>query len=101
MTFVSLAETLKVDWSSELYVKRIRRMDPSVRSDCCTSHLLRGGREGASIDMVTREDEEVDITEEAKNIVGAVEVLGDMGRAWVWWWTCSGASRARAPGRGI
>ena len=76
-------------------------MDPSVRSDCCTSHLLRGGREGASIDMVTREDEEVDITEEAKNIVGAVEVLGDMGRAWVWWWTCSGGSRARAPGRGI
>merc|ERR1719203_64786 len=29
MTFVSLAETLKVDWSSELYSKRIRRMDPS------------------------------------------------------------------------
>jgi len=29
MTFVSLAETLKVDWSSELYAKRIRRMDPS------------------------------------------------------------------------
>jgi len=29
MTFVSLAETLKVDWSSELYAKRIKRMDPS------------------------------------------------------------------------
>ena len=29
MTFVSLAETLEVDWSSELYAKRIRRMDPS------------------------------------------------------------------------
>eukprot|EP00088_Acartia_fossae_P045166 TRINITY_DN4839_c0_g2_i1.p1 TRINITY_DN4839_c0_g2~~TRINITY_DN4839_c0_g2_i1.p1 ORF type:complete len:343 (-),score=96.93 TRINITY_DN4839_c0_g2_i1:253-1281(-) len=29
MTFVSLAEALKVDWSSELYSKRIRRMDPS------------------------------------------------------------------------
>lgn len=29
MAFVSLAETLKVDWSSELYSKRIRRMDPS------------------------------------------------------------------------
>jgi len=29
MAFVSLAETLKVDWSSELYAKRIRRMDPS------------------------------------------------------------------------
>jgi len=29
MTFVSLAETLKVDWSTELYAKRIRRMDPS------------------------------------------------------------------------
>jgi len=29
MTFVSLAEALKVDWSSELYAKRIRRMDPS------------------------------------------------------------------------
>jgi len=29
MAFKSLAETLKVDWSSELYAKRIRRMDPS------------------------------------------------------------------------
>jgi len=29
MTFVSMAEALKVDWSSELYAKRIRRMDPS------------------------------------------------------------------------
>jgi len=29
MTFVSLAETLAVDWSTELYAKRIRRMDPS------------------------------------------------------------------------
>jgi len=29
MTFVSLAEALKVDWSSELYAKRLRRMDPS------------------------------------------------------------------------
>lgn len=29
MTFVSLAETLNVDWSTELYAKRIRRMDPS------------------------------------------------------------------------
>jgi len=29
MTFVGLAETLKVDWSSELYAKRIKRMDPS------------------------------------------------------------------------
>ena len=29
MTFVSLAETLKVDWSSELYSRRIKRMDPS------------------------------------------------------------------------
>jgi len=29
MAFVSLAEALKVDWSSELYAKRIRRMDPS------------------------------------------------------------------------
>jgi len=29
MTFISLAETLKVDWSSELYAKRIKRMDPS------------------------------------------------------------------------
>jgi len=45
--------------------------------DCCTSHLLRGGREGASTDMVTREDEEVDMTEEAKNIVNAIGVLGE------------------------
>jgi len=29
MTFVSMAEALKVDWSSELYAKRLRRMDPS------------------------------------------------------------------------
>ncbi|XP_023319960.1 SUMO-activating enzyme subunit 1 [Eurytemora carolleeae] len=29
MTFVSLAEALKVDWSSELYAKRVKRMDPS------------------------------------------------------------------------
>jgi len=29
MAFVSFAETLKVDWKSELYAKRIRRMDPS------------------------------------------------------------------------
>lgn len=29
MAFKSLSETLKVDWSSELYSKRIRRMDPS------------------------------------------------------------------------
>jgi len=29
MAFVSMAETLKVDWSTELYAKRIRRMDPS------------------------------------------------------------------------
>jgi len=29
MAFVSLAETLKVDWGSQLYSKRMRRMDPS------------------------------------------------------------------------
>ena len=29
MTFVSMAETMKVDWSSELYSRRIKRMDPS------------------------------------------------------------------------
>jgi len=29
MAFVSMAETLKVDWSSELYSRRIKRMDPS------------------------------------------------------------------------
>ena len=29
MSFVSLAETLKVDWTAELYSKRITRMDPS------------------------------------------------------------------------
>jgi len=29
MAFVSMAESLKVDWSSELYAKRVRRMDPS------------------------------------------------------------------------
>ena len=29
MAFVSMAETLKVDWSSELYARRIKRMDPS------------------------------------------------------------------------
>ena len=29
MAFVSMAETLKVDWTDELYAKRIRRMDPS------------------------------------------------------------------------
>jgi len=29
MTFVSLAESLKVDWSSELYSRRVKRMDPS------------------------------------------------------------------------
>merc|ERR1712020_580211 len=29
MTFVSLAETMKVDWSSELYSRRVKRMDPS------------------------------------------------------------------------
>ena len=29
MTFVSMAETLKVDWSSEMYNKRVKRMDPS------------------------------------------------------------------------
>ena len=30
ITFVSLVETLKVDWSTDLCAKRIRRMDPSV-----------------------------------------------------------------------
>jgi len=29
MSFVSMAEALKVDWSSELYAKRVKRMDPS------------------------------------------------------------------------
>jgi len=29
MTFVSMADTLKVDWSSEMYNKRVKRMDPS------------------------------------------------------------------------
>jgi len=29
MAFVSMDETLKVDWNSELYAKRIKRMDPS------------------------------------------------------------------------
>lgn len=29
MAFVSLAETLKVDWTSEMYAKRVKRMDPS------------------------------------------------------------------------
>merc|ERR1712227_988315 len=29
MTFVSMAETMKVDWSSELYSRRVKRMDPS------------------------------------------------------------------------
>jgi len=29
MTFVSMDEALKVDWSSELYAKRLKRMDPS------------------------------------------------------------------------
>jgi ubiquitin-like 1-activating enzyme E1 A len=29
MSFVSLAEAVKVDWSSELYAKRVKRMDPS------------------------------------------------------------------------
>jgi len=29
MSFVSLEEAVKVDWSSELYAKRVKRMDPS------------------------------------------------------------------------
>jgi len=29
MTFVSMADTLKVDWASEMYNKRVKRMDPS------------------------------------------------------------------------
>jgi len=29
MTFVSMKEAIKVDWSSELYAKRVKRMDPS------------------------------------------------------------------------
>jgi len=29
MAFVSMAETMKVDWSSELYSRRVKRMDPS------------------------------------------------------------------------
>jgi len=29
MTFVSMADTMKVDWSSEMYNKRVKRMDPS------------------------------------------------------------------------
>merc|ERR1712029_1116895 len=29
MGFVSMAETMKVDWSSELYSRRVKRMDPS------------------------------------------------------------------------
>jgi len=45
--------------------------------DCCTAHLLKGGTEGASNDMKTDEDKEVDMTEEARNVVEAVEVLGD------------------------
>ena len=45
--------------------------------DCCTSHLLRGGMEGASTDINTREDEEVDMREEAVNIVEVVGVLGE------------------------
>jgi hypothetical protein len=29
MEFVALEDALKVDWSTEIYAKRIRRMDPS------------------------------------------------------------------------
>ena len=44
--------------------------------DCCTAHLLKGGKEGASTDIVTEEDREVDIGQEARKIVEAVTVLG-------------------------
>ena len=51
--------------------------------DLCTSHLLRGVREGASTDIGTRENEEVDMTEEAGNIVEGAGVLGE-GRSMTW-----------------
>ena len=45
--------------------------------DCCTAHLLRGGKEGASTDSGTREDVEVDLTEESKTLLEAMCVVGD------------------------
>ena len=43
--------------------------------DCCTTHLLRGGREGDSSAAATAEDEKVDMTQEARKVVTAVKVL--------------------------
>jgi len=45
--------------------------------DCCTAHILKGGKEGASTDLATGEDKEIDMTTEVRNIYEAVSVLGD------------------------
>ena len=43
--------------------------------DCCTEHLMRGGRVGASTDLATREDEKLDMTSEARKVLTVVQVL--------------------------
>ena len=55
-------------------------------------------REGASTDIGTRENEEVDMTEEAGNIVEGVGVLGE-GRSMTWVVAMLRGRRARAYGR--
>eukprot|EP00092_Neocalanus_flemingeri_P014346 GFUD01015474.1.p1 GENE.GFUD01015474.1~~GFUD01015474.1.p1 ORF type:complete len:1050 (+),score=352.66 GFUD01015474.1:77-3226(+) len=45
--------------------------------DCCLVHLLKGGKEGASTDIGTEEDREIDLGAEARNIMETVNVLGE------------------------
>jgi len=45
--------------------------------DCCTMHILRGGTVGSSHEEKTEEDKEVDFAEQARTMIGAVEVMGD------------------------
>ena len=46
--------------------------------DCCTSHILKGGQAGTSTDTGNTEDKELDMTAEAKMVIEAIRVIGEM-----------------------
>ena len=45
--------------------------------DNCTSHLLKGGKEGTSTDNPTLDDSEQDFGEDARLLLAAIELVGE------------------------